>query len=67
MELASLHWPEGVCIALDNEQAFNALSWKYMFAVLEHLGLVSQMRCGIKILYAGPTERHRTGRYILGC
>lgn len=52
------------CLALDLRQAFDSLSWHFMFATLNSFGFPEGYIKLVRLLYTDPTARVRTGKYI---
>lgn len=48
-------------LSLDAEKALDELEWKYLWTVLEHMGLDSNFINMIKTLYANPSAMVSTG------
>ena len=53
-------------LSLDFREAFNRISHKYLFAVLERYGLSDYVITGIKNLYAKATSSVQINGYISG-
>lgn len=52
------------CLTLDLKQAFDSLSWDFMFATLEKFGFPAGYLKLLRLLYTAPTARAHTGRFI---
>lgn len=52
------------CLALDLRQAFDSISWDYMFAALQRFGFPEAYLKWVRLLYTSPTARASTGRHI---
>lgn len=66
MTAVSPNYPNAGCLSLDLKQAFDTISWNYMFAALQRFGFPNTYLNWVRPLYTSPTARARTGRHISG-
>ena len=55
---------EAAFVALDVEKAFNTLGWDYLWEVLERMGLGDEFMKWVRLFYAQPVARVRTGNIV---
>lgn len=64
MQSTPTDFPLAGCLTLDLKQAFDSLSWDFMFATLHKFGFPAGYIQLVRLLYTSPTARARTGQYI---
>lgn len=60
IEVANRNQTEVLLLSLDAEKVFDRLSWPFMFATLQHLGIKGPFLQAISHLYSTPTAVVRT-------
>ena len=63
------HWltsnkKQGFFLSLDAEKAFYRVAWDFIDAVLDHIGILPQMKAYITALYTNPTARVRVNGHL---
>jgi hypothetical protein len=64
IDYVNLHNKEAAIVSIDQEKAFDRIEWKYMFAMMQKMGIPEFVRRWIEILYSNPTVTINVNNFI---